>query len=234
MRKLLAPIAGGLFLAASVAAAAAPSGQTPAGVWVDLHFAGSASGRTATITETVSLRSPALAESYCRVDLARDGAEISHGAFLAHRELAGLSFKSANCQTDKNGHIRMAVGSWPKGEGPRPASEATIMAWAPKMQPALFDGPPAVVMLQYKASNGRTVRILGGYQSGAPPFYMRTCPEKLKQTLPEILQGAHRSLVHSEAIGNKYPYDIQTLKFVRATCEPPPKNIGAFYRAASK
>ena len=87
--------------------------STPAGVWVELHFA-HANGQTKTITEAVPLRRAGMVKGYCNTELPSER-DFAHGTFLSHPELAGMTFTGANCVTDKSGTFKMVGAAWPAG-----------------------------------------------------------------------------------------------------------------------
>jgi hypothetical protein len=87
--------------------------STPAGVWIELHFA-HADGQTKTITEAVPLRRAGMVKGYCNTELPSER-DFAHGAFLSHPELAHMTFTGANCVTDKSGKFKMVGAAWPAG-----------------------------------------------------------------------------------------------------------------------
>jgi len=214
-----------LAAAASLAAAPAIADAAPAGVWVELHFS-RMSGETKTIVEPVSLRSAGQANGYCNTELPAEH-DIAHGAFLAHPELAGMTFVGANCQKDKSGQIKIANGAWPAGQGPtltpveqRNAAAANAYIAAHPVDPyagvARNSPQPAGVALTYKLITGATATFTLAATKGNQAIDMSNCSARLKQGLLTRLEYEVRR-------SNKYPGGT----LLSATCTPLPANITA-------
>lgn len=225
-QKQLGTLGAVVCLVATALAASAVAKPPPAGIWVDLHFAG-ANGKTRTVVEPLQIVRADAAQAECGNP--RDLAVLAKVAIEDEPAVADMALAGANCETDKSGAIKIVTGAWPAGKGP---SDKTPPGWAPKATPALLDGPPAVVMLVQVASNGKRVRTVVGYDDGIPAFYTKTCSARLPAELPDILNKAQAWRQRIAATGRVKPFDVNSLKLQSATCVPFPKNMGELMGSA--
>ena len=103
-----------LILFSGVAIAPAVAKPPPAGVWEQFHFR-DAKGHMHTVTDQVQIPRAAYADQACNADLQKHAADEVSFEQVRHPEIAGMTFASANCEMDKSGKIRIAVGAWPAG-----------------------------------------------------------------------------------------------------------------------
>jgi hypothetical protein len=97
--------------------------------------------------------------------------------------------------------------------------------WVVKVDGDLVKGKPAIVVLNFRASNGYHVKSVFGYNKKAS-FYLKTCAKELPEKVPRLIADAKFSREASRSPTDRPPFNYNGLKFVSAECVPPPAKFG--------
>jgi len=97
--------------------------------------------------------------------------------------------------------------------------------WAVKVDGDLIKGKAAVVVLNFRATNGYHVKSVFGYERKAV-FYLKTCAKELPEKIPKLIAAAEFSREASRSPTDRPPFNYKGLKFISAECVPPPAKFG--------